>query len=414
MSRSNMPRILAPTSGPIFNAARPRDDDDASIPAFARSMSDAANAVQAGVTKFAAIRDDMARRADEFEAKVSAIEQNVDAMIARGALPGAGGARAGGVNAVVDQFLHSEQFVAFRNGAMSTGQVQLAGSLRQILAAAGPITSDIPGGYETAPGWSPRLGGVALRKLELLRGLPHLPVETGSMIYNQIPATYTNAATEQLGQGAAKAEADIEPVSVTAAIPTIAHWVPLSTQVVMDSPALVPVLSNLLAYGAAQRLENQLVNGAGGSPNSIKGLIAWATAYAATVAFSPMDRIGQAITEVDNIGYSPSLVCVNPLDWFAMQSAKSAGSGEYLLGSPGAATARSLWGVPVALVPSLAAGTALVLDSSQLAVLDRQQPTVLLGRQNDDFTRNKVTALGELRAGLMALSPASILSVSLV
>jgi HK97 family phage major capsid protein len=353
----------------------------------------------------------VAKIRDETRDMLEKAEQSIDSLIANGTFARRG--HAGGVNAVVDQFMHSEQFAAFRRGATSTGQVQLAGSLRQILAAASPITSDT-GGYETAPGWSPRLGGIALRKLELLRGLPHLPVEAGSMIYNQIPATYTNAATEQLGQGAAKAEADIEPASVTAAIPTIAHWVPLSTQVVMDSPTLTPVLSNLLAYGAAQRLENQLVNGAGGSSNSIKGLLAWATAYAATVAFSPMDRIGQAITEVDNIGYSPSLVCVNPLDWFAMQSAKSAGSGEYLLGSPGVATARSLWGVPVALVPSLAAGTALVLDSTQLAVLDRQQPTVLLGRQNDDFTRNKVTALGELRAGLMALSPASILSVSLV
>ncbi|MDX9969434.1 MAG: phage major capsid protein, partial [Hydrogenophaga sp.] len=75
--------------------------------------------------------------------------------------------------------------------------------------------------------------------------------------------------------------------------------------------------------------------------------------------------------------------------------------GRYLFGSPLSPAQGSLWQVPVAQTPSLAAGQFIVLDLAYVTILDRQQLQVLLSEHHkDNFTRNLITMLAELRVGL--------------
>ncbi len=72
-----------------------------------------------------------------------------------------------------------------------------------------------------------------------------------------------------------------------------------------------------------------------------------------------------------------------------------------------------MWGLPVVTSPAVDQGTAIVVDTAQLLVLDRQQPNVALGRENDDFSRNILKVRGELRAGLMIFATAAVQVVTL-
>jgi len=60
------------------------------------------------------------------------------------------------------------------------------------------------------------------------------------------------------------------------------------------------------------------------------------------------------------------------------------------------------------------AGQALVMDTSVIALLDRQQVSVQLSRHDgDNFRRNLVTILAELRAGLALYAPSATRLVTL-
>jgi HK97 family phage major capsid protein len=107
---------------------------------------------------------------------------------------------------------------------------------------------------------------------------------------------------------------------------------------------------------------------------------------------------------------------VNPLDWQNIQLLKAAGSGEYFLGNVfvmtemgGMIKAPSLWGLPVVVTKSTPAGTALVGDFARAAQLFRREG-VLIEMSNsdgDNFTRNLVTILAELRALVATYAPAA-------
>jgi hypothetical protein len=54
-----------------------------------------------------------------------------------------------------------------------------------------------------------------------------------------------------------------------------------------------------------------------------------------------------------------------------------------------------------------------VLDTSQVALLERQDATVQMGWIEDQFARNVVTVRAELRAGLAVFSPTAVLHIEL-
>src|SRR5690606_35004716 len=92
--------------------------------------------------------------------------------------------------------------------------------------------------------------------------------------------------------------------------------------------------------------------------------------------------------------------------------AKTATEQAYLFGSPASPLPPALWNLPVALEPSMPAGSALVLDLSFITVLDRERVSVLLSNSHkDNFTKNLVTILGELRAGLEVLDQGAVFLV---
>lgn len=288
--------------------------------------------------------------------------------------------------------------------------VKMAGSID--LMTKSTIVGDAAGDGEVlfnVP--SQRLEGIVdapRPRLSILDLLPRLKVSSNAFEYNRLDG-YTNAADYQSREGDLKSQASLPTEIAVANIATIAAWIPASKQVLADVPALRQFVSNLLAYGVRAKLEAEVVNGAGGT-GEIAGLTATGnfTAFTAATGASLADSVGMAQSQLDSAGWSASAVVVNPADWIAARMDRG-DDGHYIAGTWRDPAPPSIWGLPVVTSAAIPEGDLLVMDTSQLLLLDRHSVTVEAGYAEDDFIRNKVRILAELRAGLAVLSPGAVL-----
>lgn len=278
------------------------------------------------------------------------------------------------------------------------------------------LTNDGAGGVDsTSVPRQPEQRGIFTspgRPVRLLDALPSRPTSRDSVQFVQLGVS--GDAAEQIKEGDEKAEVDFEGTPQTANIVTIAAHTTASRQVLSDHPALQAAIDMLIRRKLLDRLENQLVNGPGGE-GRINGLRNQATVFTPTIGTTAADIIGESLTRQADRGYLPSLVLMNPMDWFRLQiTRKVAGEEEYVFGSPTMPVPPALWNTAIVPTASMPAGEAMTIDTSFTTVLDREAPSVLLSNSHKDyFTRNLVLILGELRAGLEVLDTAAIYKMSL-
>ncbi|MFN9527373.1 MAG: phage major capsid protein [Pseudomonadaceae bacterium] len=251
------------------------------------------------------------------------------------------------------------------------------------------------------------------RPLRLLDALPSRPTSRDSVQFVQLNSS--GEAAEQEREGDEKAEIDIEGTPKVAQIATIAAHTTASRQVLSDHPALQGAINLMNRNKLLSRLESQLINGLGGE-GKIDGLLNQGTTFIPTIGTTPADIIGEALTRQAENGYLPTLVVMNPMDWFRLQiTRKNATDEEYVFGSPTMPLAPALWNTRIVATPSVAEGEAMTIDTSFVTVLDREAPSVLLSNSHKDyFTRNLLLILGELRAGLEVLDAFAIYKMSLL
>jgi HK97 family phage major capsid protein len=291
--------------------------------------------------------------------------------------------------------------------------VKLEGSIGTLTKSV--VVGDTAGtdeeGYNVAPQRSPMLANDPRRALTLLDYLPTLRVTSNTFEFNALDS-YSSAAGYQTTQGALKPEGALPTDLKSVSIATIAHWIPASTQVLADVPALQQQISSLLQYGVRRKLESEIVLGQGGT-GVISGLTDSGNYTANSAAASGdtlADAVGKAQATMDAAGWRAGLVIVHPNTWRDARAERAdAGAGVYVAGSWRDPAPPSVWGIPVITNSAVTEGSMIVIDPSQVVVLDRMQPTVEVGRADDDFVRNKVRILAELRAGLAVFSPSAVM-----
>lgn len=259
--------------------------------------------------------------------------------------------------------------------------------------------------------------GVTTQLRRMLRLLDLMPVGTtdgNTVPYVQESGTFTAGET---AEGGAKPESGLTYVDVTAPVQTIAAWQKLRKQVLADVPALQSIIDGRLRYAVQRRLEDEVLAGNGVDPN-LQGILG--TAGVGTVPFAAnstggADLILTGITQVLLADAEASGVVLNPSDWQALIGAKAPGDGHYYSGGPFAMTPQVIWGIPVVASRVIPAGTALVGDweiGAQLFI--REGVNVLMSDSDqDDFIRNRVTLLAEMRAALAVWRPAAFSKVAL-
>jgi HK97 family phage major capsid protein len=298
-----------------------------------------------------------------------------------------------------EEFVKSEEFKAFKDGGRSS---------RARIEVKNTILAD-----NTTTTWFDQIPGVvpgAFLPLNVYRSLPQFQTGTDSVVLMR-ENSFTNNARGQT-EGAEKAQSAITFNKYNVAIETIAHWLKVSKQLLADSPAVVSYIETRLRFGVEAAVDNQLMNGNGTSPN-LSGLLDSGnyTVYTPTSGDNLIQAINRAKYQLWAIGYIADTVYVNPADWGAQEIERENGStGMYLYGAPGTISGLNPFGIRVVITPRITAGTFLVGQTAvATGVWNRSGTVIEMGYEDNDFTSNLVTVLGEVRLGLGVTVPAAML-----
>lgn len=242
---------------------------------------------------------------------------------------------------------------------------------------------------------------------QLLRSVP----VSSNAVYSLREASWTNNAAE-VSQGAGKPESALTMEQYNVTIQTVAHFIKVTNQLLSDAPAVMAYIDTRLRDGLAQRIDAQLLNGNGTSPN-LSGITDSGnyTAYTASSGDLLVDAINRAKYQLWAKGYMPDAVIVNPADWGAMERTReyANGTGAYLYGMPGVAGGTNPFGVRIVLSANMTQGKFAIGAFDQAAVVyNRQGATVEMGYVNADFTNNVVTIRAEERLALAVEKPSAI------
>lgn len=313
-----------------------------------------------------------------------------------------------GSGGVIDHVMKSEQFAALLKGSTERARIDLPAGLLAVNKAA--IVSQ---GQDLSPAM--RLPGVVAQPLRTRRVRDLLP--TGRTGSNLVEFTRENVFTNSAGpqyasparENVTKPESGITFTLEEAPVRTLAHWIPVSKQVLADASYMLSFVGNRLMQGLKVKEDLQLLAG-DGTDGGLLGILHtgnFVAAPGAATGENALDRILRTLAAIAVDEMRGDGILLHPNDWAELQIIKSQDSGEYLLGSPGAATEPSLWGVPVIASTAIDEGTFLVGDWGMGAqVWDREQATVQVSYEHaDNFTKNMATILVEERLALTVYRP---------
>jgi HK97 family phage major capsid protein len=257
----------------------------------------------------------------------------------------------------------------------------------------------------------PQRDGVTLlpkRRLTIRNLLNVVEATSGTIEYVKQTSRATGAA--MVAETDRKPESSMQFALANVPIRTIAHWVKASRQILDDVSQLAGLIDVDLRYGLAVKEEAQLLYGNGEGQN-LEGMVPLATPYAAPItlaAANKIDKIGLAILHASVTDVPPDGIVIHPSDWWEMRLTKDA-DGKYILGDPMTAVAPSLFGLPVVPTQAMEQDDFLVGAFAAQTLYDRWKARVEAGFENDDFTRNMVTILGEERVGFAAKHPQALI-----
>lgn len=246
----------------------------------------------------------------------------------------------------------------------------------------------------------------------------------GTTSSNLVEYTKENVFTNNAGpqyssparENVAKPESGITFTLETSPVVTLAHFIPVSKQVLADAPQLQSYINSRLMYGLKLEEEDQLLNGAG-TGGGLSGILKSGnfTAYNRTATGdTPIDTLRRALTQVMLSEYAADAIVLHPADWEAIELTKATDE-HYIMANPVSMAGPTLWGKPVVPTQSITEGTFLVGAFRMGAqVWDREQAAVQVSfEHSDNFTKNMATILAEERLALTVYRPKAFVSGSL-
>ena len=245
------------------------------------------------------------------------------------------------------------------------------------------------------------------QKIEPL--IPHIAVTTDSVDYVTVADTI-NAA------GVAEAEkipeSKFAPTLAKANVVNVAHYTKITKQLADDAPALAAYINTKMLYGLQNKVESQIVNGNGTAPE-LKGLLAKGSYTDASTQLTGAKNLFDLLLLLQGVAetaaYEPEALVLNPMTWAQLAMEKDS-QGRYLLGGPGLAANKSVWGIPVVTSSAVPAEKFIFGNFTQtVTIYDRQQVAVeMTGTNEDDFTHYLYTIRASRRLALAVEVPAGI------
>jgi HK97 family phage major capsid protein len=259
------------------------------------------------------------------------------------------------------------------------------------------------------------------RVLRILALIPTATMDANTLPYTRESGSFTTAKGTK--EGEPKPEANIVFTDAEAVARTVAHWQKIRKQALSDFAALRGIIDSRLRYGLERKLEEEVLVGKGVDPE-LTGILPTTGLGVVKVEASKagatfvVEQVLRAITTCFLSDAVADGIVMHPTDWQTALLSKSIyetaakteqGSGEFIGGGPFSVTPVQLWGVPLLPSASMKEAEVLVGDFSlgcQLFI--REGVNVLLSDSDqDDFVRNRVTMLAEMRAALAVFRPAA-------
>lgn len=305
-----------------------------------------------------------------------------------------------------EQFVKSESFLAMAAGRSKFARLELKTAIINATGQNQPLVA------------ADRLPGIVNNPNRVLTIRDALPV--GRTSSNLVEFTKENVFTNNAGaqyasparENVTKPESGITFTLASAPVVTLAHFIPVSRQVLDDSPQLESYVNSRLTFGLKLEEEDQLLNGAGTSGN-LSGLLASGNNVAYNRAVSgdtPIDTLRRAIVQASLSEFEADTVVINPADWEAITLTKGT-DGQYVISSPADMLAPRIWGKRVVATNSIAAGTFLVGAMTMGAqIWDRMDAAVQISYEDgDNFKKNMATLLAEERLALTVYRPSAFI-----
>ena len=221
---------------------------------------------------------------------------------------------------------------------------------------------------------------------------------------------YAGATGEVSGE---KPEGTLAFEQVTAAVKTIAVWIPATKQALSDAAQIRGIIDEELRADLEEELEDQIINGTG-LGTDFTGILETAGILAQAWDTDILTTARRAITTARTTGrVRPTAWLLNPTDWETVDLVTAA-NGMYYFGGPQRMGVKTLWGLPVVESETITQGTGLLGDWKKAVLWDREQASIQVSDSHSDFfIRNKVAFLAEMRAAFGVIRPSGFCEVEM-
>jgi HK97 family phage major capsid protein len=265
------------------------------------------------------------------------------------------------------------------------------------------------GGVVVPPDYRPGIVPIPLRPpvvADLLAG----GITTSNAIVYLKETALTNAAAA-VAEGAAKPESAITFTQVTDPVVKLAHWIPVTDELLEDVPAFASYINTRLLQGLQVTEDDQLLSGSGVSPNML-GLLnrsGLAPDVARVDPASNADAIAAQMSAIATVTHVPTTgVIMHPTNFETITVSKDT-QGRYLAAGPFAQPQLPvIWGKPIALSTAIPLGTALVVTNTAATVFRRSGIVALASNSHQDFFIKDLVAIrAECRLALCVMRAAA-------
>ena len=307
---------------------------------------------------------------------------------------------------VGDSFVADKAYTDFVSGAATSARAVITldkDSHPTTVGTSGPAATSLAPSFYAGVFGTPNVP----QKIEPL--IPHIAVTTDSVDYVTVADTIGAAG---VAEAAKIPESTFTPTLAKANVVNVAHYTKITKQLADDAPALAAYINTKMLYGLQNKVEDQIVNGNGTAPQ-LKGLLADGSYTDASTQLAGAKNLFDLLLLLQGVAetaaYEPEALVLNPMTWAQLAMEKDS-QGRYLLGGPGLAANKSVWGIPVVTSSAVPAGKFIFGNFTQtVTIYDRQQVAVeMTGTNEDDFTHYLYTIRASRRLALAVEVPAGI------
>lgn len=206
---------------------------------------------------------------------------------------------------------------------------------------------------------------------------------------------------EFIGEGVLKPLASFELETETSVPKKVAERMKASTELLYDLEGMESFIRDEIRYEVMIAANTAVLTGVA-SATSPAGVTTVASAYNLTTISTPnpnnYDAILAAATQIRSLNFTGTLEAyMNPIDIANMKLTKATDSGVYMIPPFTTTTGMVINGIEVIEDNNIAVGSLLIGDMTKYRILMHQDFFIKFGWEDDDFSKNLVTVIGEMR-----------------